>query len=100
MSNFSNNIKEEVLEMKEEVNRVSFAYELLKEQRKQNKRLFIALIVVLVMWFCTATYLAYILNDIEVVETSETSENIYDMSTDDGSNNYIGGDNNGEINNN
>lgn len=91
MSNFKDEIKSEVKEVKEDVNKVSFAYELLKDQRKQNKRLFILLIIVLLMWFSTIGYLVYILNDIGTVETTVTQDNS------DGYNNYIGND--GDINN-
>lgn len=85
-------MKRELKEVKNE----SFAYELLKEQQKQNKRLFIVIIVILAMWFATIGYLVYTLNDIGTMETTET----YDMSTDSGNNNFVGGDNNGDIENN
>ena len=69
----------------------SFALEILKEQKKNNKRLFIVLLVVLSMWFITIGYLVYVLNDIGVVEETITQDN------DNGTNNYIGND--GDINN-
>lgn len=69
----------------------SFALEILKEQKKNNKRLFIVLLVVLSMWFITIGYLVYVLNDIGVVEETITQDN------DNGINNYIGND--GDINN-
>jgi hypothetical protein len=69
----------------------SFALEILKEQKKSNKRLFIILLVVLSMWFLTIGYLVYVLNDIGVVEETITQDN------DNGINNYIGND--GDINN-
>lgn len=69
----------------------SFALEILKEQKKSNKRLFIILLVVLSMWFITIGYLVYVLNDIGVVEETITQDN------DNGINNYIGND--GDINN-
>lgn len=74
----------------------SFAMEILQEQKKNNKRLFIVLLVVLSMWFITIGYLVYVLNDIGVVEETITQDN------DNGINNYIGNDgdiNNGETNN-
>ena len=69
----------------------SFAMEILQEQKKNNKRLFIILLVVLCMWFATGVYLVYILNDIGVVE--ETTQEITDFDT-------INGDvvNKGDIN--
>ena len=69
----------------------SFALEILKEQKKSNKRLFIILLVVLSMWFLTIGYLVYVLNDIGVIEETITQDN------DNGINNYIGND--GDINN-
>lgn len=95
------NIREEVLEMKKEVEEIqehSFAMELLKDQKRQNKRQFIIILVILGMWFATIGYLVYILNDIGT-ETTTTTET-YDMNTDNGNNNFVGGDNNGNIENN
>lgn len=94
-------LKEEVLEMKKEVQEIqeqSFAMELLKDQKKQNKRQFIIILVILGMWFATIGYLVYVLNDIGT-ETTTTDET-YDMSTEEGNNNYIGGDNNDKVENN
>ena len=79
----------------------SLAMELIKDYKKQNekqnKRLFIIILIILFMWLATIGYLVYILNDIGVIEetTTITQENA------DGYNNYIGNDgdiNNGETN--
>lgn len=89
-------LKEEVVNMKKEVKEVknqSLAREMLEDYKKQNKRLFIIIIVILCMWFATGCYLVYILNDIGKIETVE--EVTQDNS--DGYNNYIGND--GNINN-
>ena len=62
-------IREEVLEMKKEVQEIqeeSFATQILKDYKKQNKRQFIIILVILGMWFATIGYLIYILNDIGV----------------------------------
>lgn len=94
-------ISEEVLEMKKEVKEMqeqSFAMELLKDQKKQNKRMFIIILVILGMFTCLLGYTIWLLNDINT-ETTTTTET-YDMNTDNGNNNYIGGDNNGNIENN
>lgn len=61
----------------------SFALEILKEQKKNNKRLFIVLLVVLSMWLLTIGYLVYVLNDIGVAE--ETTQEITDFDTINGS---------------
>lgn len=89
-----NELKKEIQEIKEE----SFAMSMLKDYKKQNKRQFIIILVILSMWFATIGYLVYLLNDISYEETTTTET--YDMSTEDGNNNFIGGDNNGEITNN
>ena len=70
---------------------------LLKDYKKQNKRQFVIILVILGMWFATIGYLVYILNDIG---TETTTTESYDMSTENGNNNFIGGDNNGDIENN
>lgn len=88
-----NNIKKEVHELQEQ----SLALELLKDYKKQNKRQFIVILVILGMWFSTIGYLVYILNNIG---TETTTTESYDMSTENGNNNFVGGNNNGNIENN
>lgn len=90
-------IREDVLEMKKEVEELkqeTFAMELLKDQRKQNKRLFIILLVVLTMWFLTIGAFVYYINTTGYEEIiTETAE------TDDGGNACVGDNcNNGVIN--
>lgn len=83
-------MKDEVLELKKELEQVreqSFAMELLQDQRKQNKRQFIVILVILAMWFATIGYLVYVLNDIEYTE--ETID-IQEVETIDDSNIQIG----------
>lgn len=46
--------------------------ELLTDQKKQNKRQFIIILVILGMWFATIGYLVYVLNDIGTT-TEETT---------------------------
>lgn len=58
-------LREEIEDMKKEVEEIqehSFEMELLKDQKKQNKRQFIIILVILGMWFATIGYLIYILN--------------------------------------
>jgi len=83
-------LKDDVEKLNEKVEQTSFAYELLSDMKKQNKRLFIIILVILSMWFATIGYLVYVLNDIGIIEeTTITQDN------EDGYNNYIGND--GEI---
>lgn len=41
----------------------SFAMNILEDYKKNNKRIFIVLIITLVMWFATIGYLVYIINN-------------------------------------
>lgn len=63
----------------------SFALDLLRDYKKQNKRQFIVILVILTMWFVTIGYLVYVLNDIGTVETTTTQE-ISDIDTIENSN--------------
>ena len=65
------NIRNEVHELQEQ----SLALELLKNYKKQNKRQFVIILVILGMWFATIGYLVYILNDIGTETTEVTQEN-------------------------
>ena len=80
----------------EEVKNESFASEILSDYKKDKKRLFIIILVILSFWFATIGYLVYILNDIGTETTEVTQENS------DGNNNFIGNDSditNGEAKN-
>ena len=88
-------IKEDVIDMKKEINDIkkeSFAYELLQDQKKQNKRLFIIWIITFVSFLALLGYTIYLLNDTGVIEETQITQD-----NKDGYNNYIG--NNGDINN-
>lgn len=87
------NIKQKVHELQEQ----SFALELLKDQKKQNKRQFIIILVILGMFTCLLGYTIWLLNDIG---TETTTTETYDMDTENGNNNFRGGNNNGNIENN
>lgn len=87
--------------MKKEVQAVreqSFTMELLKDFKKQNKRQFIIILVILSMWFATIGYLVYILNDIGYEEVTTESYDVTQDSGDNGNNNFINGNSN-EVNN-
>lgn len=89
-------IREEVLEMKKEVEEIqehSFAMELLKDQKKQNKRQFIIILVILSMWFASIGLFIYYINTTGYEEITETADS-------QGEGNACVGDkcNNGEIN--
>ena len=94
-------LKEDVLEMKKEVQAVreqSLAMEFVKDYKNQNKRLFVIILVILVMWFATIGYLVYVLNDIGYEEVTTESYDVSQDSGDNGNNNFINGNSN-EVNN-
>lgn len=85
-------LKEEVIEMKEEVKSVknqSLAMELLSDYKKANQRQFIIILALILMWTATIVYLVYVLNDIGVEET--TTQEI-EQTNENGYNNFIGND--------
>ncbi len=87
-------IREEVLEMKKEVKEIqehSFAMELLKDQKKQNKRMFIIILVILGMFTCLLGYTIYLLNDFGVSTETDTID-IDNVETIDNSHIKIGDD--------
>lgn len=91
-------IKDDLQEVKKSINEVrqeSFAMELLQDMKKQNKRQFIVILVILGMWFATIGYLVYVLNDIGTTTEETTTQEITDFDTING--NIVNkGDINGE----
>lgn len=85
-------IREEMLEMKKEVEEIqeeSFAIQILKDYKKQSKRQFIVILVILGMWFATIGYLIYILNDIGVETTTTTTSTTETIDIDNIENSHI-----------
>lgn len=77
--NNSMGLREEIEDMKKEVEEIqehSFAMELLKDQKKQNKKQFIIILVILGMWFATIGYLVYVLNDIGTTTEETTTQEL------------------------
>lgn len=92
-------IKEELEKVEEKVAKASFAMELLqfsKEQNKvlekNNKRMFIVILVLIGVILTSVGYNIYLLNDTSTIETTEVSQD-----NDNGNNNYVGND--GDITN-
>lgn len=86
------NIRNEVHELQEQ----SLAMSLLMDYKKQNKRQFVIILVILGMFTALLGYTIWLLNDISV-ETTEVTQD-----TNNGNNNFIGNDGditNGETNN-
>lgn len=85
-------LKEDLTEIKKEVQEVqehSFAMELLKDQKKQNKRQFIIILVILGMFTCLLGYTIYLLNNFGVSTETETID-IDNVETNDNSHIKIG----------
>lgn len=77
-------MKEEIDALKQEVKEIEqdgFALEIVKDYKRQNKRQFIIIIVLIMCWFVTGAYLVYLLNDIGTVETTTTET--YDQDIND-----------------
>lgn len=73
-------MKEEVEEIKKELSEVkekSLAMELLEDERKSVKRLFIIWIITFVAFLCLLGYTIYLLNDIQTIKT--TTQEITDF---------------------
>ena len=91
-------LREEIEDMKKEVEEIqeeSFATQILQDYKKQNKRQFIVILVILGMWFATIGYLVYVLNDIGTITEETTTQEITDFDTING--NIVNkGDINGE----
>lgn len=91
-------LKDDIYYLQQELGDIkqdSFALEMLKDYKKQNKRLFLLLILVLVLWFVTGSYLIWVLNDIGVEEITTES---YDVIQDDGTNSFVNGNDNNVTN--
>ena len=87
-------IRNEVVKVKE-IKSQSLAREMLEDYKKQNKRLYIVLVIVILLWFITGCYLIYVLNDIGTVEETTTTQEISDVDSIDSSN-IVNGDMNGK----
>ena len=90
-------LKDDVLDIKKEFQEVknqSFAMDLLNDYKRQNKRQFIVILVILTMWFASIGLFVYYINTTGYEETiTETAE------TDDNGNACVGDNcNNGVIN--
>ena len=84
-------LKDDVLDIKkdfQEVKNQSFAMDLLNDYKKQNKRQFVIIIILIFAFIALLAYTIYLLNDIGVEETQQTVS----QDNENGSNNFIGND--------
>lgn len=67
-------LREDILDMKKEVNNMkqqSMAMEMLSDYKRQNKKQFIVIILMILLWFITMVYLIYVLtNDTKELDSS------------------------------
>lgn len=93
-------LKDEVNEVRQEVNEMSFAMEMInfvKEQTERtNKRLVIVIIIILVLWGGTIGGFFYYVTNYGYEDTIETSQEVDDIDTIENSYIINGGDYNGE----
>lgn len=68
-------IKQEVKEIEQE----GFATEIIKGLKQQCKRKDIIIILLILCWFVTGSYLIYLLNDIGIEETTTTETETYNQ---------------------
>ena len=92
-------IKEELEKVEEKVEKASFAMEMLQFSKEQNKvleknnrRMFIVILVLIGVILTSVGYNIYLLNDTSTVETTEVTQD-----NDNGNNNYVSND--GDITN-
>ena len=84
-------LKDDVLDIKKEFQEVknqSFAMDLLNDYKRQNKRQFVIIIILIFAFMALLAYTIYLLNDIGVEETQQTVS----QDNENGSNNFIGND--------
>lgn len=77
-------IREDIEEVENKIKHIeqgTYAMEILTDYKRTNKRLFIILVMVLIMWFLTIGYLIYILNDINSNTIAIEDINTIDNST-------------------
>lgn len=92
-------MRDEIMEVKREIEEVkekSFAMELISDYKRQNKRQFIVILVILTMWFASIGLFIYYINTTGYEVTTESTE----VENENGNANACVGDNcnNGEIN--
>ena len=85
-------IKQDIDKVKKEVNDTSFAFEILQDYKKANKRLFIIVLILIFSLVGSVGYTFYLLNQYQEVSSEESVE-VNDINSIENSNVGI---NNGE----
>ena len=84
-------ISKALTDAKQELKSNSFAMEMLREQKAQNKRKDRIIIAILMLWFATIVAFVIYLNQFTISSTSETVE-IEASQDGSGTNTFVGGD--------
>ena len=87
-------VKKQIKEIKDN----SDLIRILNIEDKTNKRLCWIITLLIILLAISVGYIIYLHNDIGTEVITEETET-YDMNTENGNNNYVGGDNNGTIEN-
>lgn len=72
-------MRDEIMAVKKEIEEVkekSFALELLQDQRKANRRMFIIWIITFIALVGVSVYTVYLLNDIGTIETTQEIQDV------------------------
>lgn len=92
-------LREDVEKVQKKVNKIqeqSFAFELLSDFKKQNRRLFIIWIITFASFISLLGYTLWLLNDIGTIsETTTSTQEVSDIDSMNNSN-IVNGDYNGE----
>lgn len=97
---FQSDVQKDVNEVRntiEEIRNENFALEILRDYKKQNKRLFIVLMTVISMWFISVCAFVYYINTTgyeEVVEIAESNDSGNACIGDNCNNGVINGESN------
>ena len=95
-------ISKNVEKAEEKVNEIeqkSLAWELLEDKKKLIHRMSIAIILLIIFSIIEFGIVLTLLIDTTRIDTSEETTTSYNMENENGINNFVGGDNSGEINN-
>jgi hypothetical protein len=84
-------INKALKDAKQELKSNSFAMEMLREQKRQNKRKDITILVILILWFATVIAFVAYLNQFDYSSTTETVS-IAASQDGSGTNTVVGGD--------
>ena len=89
-----NDNEQKIINNEAKIHKNSIALDILKDYKKQNKRLLIIWLITFIAFICLLGYTIWLLNDVGSYEETRSQE-IYDVESIENSD-IINGDNNGE----